>query len=171
MDRFALVALAGELATELGVVPWRPGNAEWATEVCQQAWLAQRGGIGAGEHERGLAAVLGFIERHGSSRFADWDNQGERVTNCAGFRRRDGEDRVDYLFHAEGWKDACDGFGPKDVAKACAEAGLLDAVEESGKLRFQKNVKVPGRGTERFYLITGRGLEAYRQRQAELTEG
>jgi hypothetical protein len=53
------------------------------------------------------------------------------------------------------------------VARACAEAGLLEAVTESGKVRFQKNVKVPGRGTERFYLITGRGLEAFRQRQAE----
>jgi len=41
-------------------------------------------------------------------------------------------------------------------------------VLEAGKLRFQKNMKVPGRGTERFYLTTGRGLEAYRNRQAEL---
>jgi hypothetical protein len=30
-------------------------------------------------------------------------------------------------------------------------------------------VKVPGRGTERFYIITGRGLDAFRQRQAELS--
>ncbi len=147
------------------------GNAEWASEVCLRAWLVQRGGIGAGEHERGLAAVLGFIERHGSSRFADWDNRGERVANCAGFRRRDGQDRMDYLFHAEGWKDACEGFGPKDVARACAEAGLLEGVMESGKMRFQKNVKVPGRGTERFYILTGRGLDAFRHRQAELVEG
>jgi putative DNA primase/helicase len=167
VDRFALVALAGELAAEWGIVPWHGGHAQWAAEACLQAWLAQRGGIGAGEHERGLAAVLGFIERHGSSRFADWDNQGERVANCAGFRRGDGQDRMDYLFHAQGFQDACNGFTAKDVARACAEAGLLDVVVESGKVRFQKNVKVPGRGTERFYLIKGRGLEAYRQRQAE----
>jgi putative DNA primase/helicase len=168
VDRFALVALAGELALKWGVVPWTLGNAGWAAELCLQAWLVQRGGIGAGEHERGIAAVLGFIERHGSSRFADWEILGERVTNCAGSRRRDGQDRLDYLFHAEGWKDACEGFNPKDVARACAEVGLLDAVMESGKLRFQKNVKVPGRGTERFYIITGRGLEAFRTRQAEV---
>ena len=87
--------------------------------------------------------------------------------NCAGFRRRDSQDRTDYLFHAEGWKDACDGLSPKDVARACAEAGLLEEVLESGKVRFQKNVKVPGRGTERFYFITGRGLELFRVRQAE----
>jgi uncharacterized protein (DUF927 family) len=171
VDRFAVVALAGELASEWGVVPWRPGNAEWAAEVCLRAWLVQRGGTRAGEHERGLAAVLGFIARNGSSRFADWDNQRERVSNGAGFRRRDGKDRMDYLFHTEGWKDACEGFGPREVAKACADAGLLEAVTESGVLRFQKNVKVPGRGTERFYIVTGRGLDAFRQRQAETAEG
>ena len=104
VDRFALAALAGALAAEWGIVPWRPGNAEWAAEVCLQAWLDQRGGIGAGKQERGLAAVLGFIERHGSSRFAKWDNQEERVANCAGFRWRDGEGRMDYLFHSEGWR-------------------------------------------------------------------
>ena len=118
-----------------------------------------------------LPAVLGFIERHGSARFADWANPGERVGNCAGFWRQDGQGRLDFLFHTEGWKDACDGLPPKEVARACAEAGLLDAVAEAGKLRFQNNVKVPGRGTERFYFITGRGLEAYRQRQAEPVEG
>jgi hypothetical protein len=75
---------------------------------------------------------------------------------------------MDYLFNAEGWKDACEGFNPKDLARACSEMGLLDSVIESGKLRFQKNVKVPGRGTERFYIITGRGLEAFRARQAEV---
>ena len=171
VDRFALVALAGEMAAEWGVVPWRSGNAEWAAEVCLQAWLFQRGGIGSGEHERGVAAVLEFIERHATSRFADWEDQGVRVSNSAGFRRRDGQDRRDYLFHAAGWKDACEGFTPRDVAKACAEAGLLEAVLESGRLRFQKNVKVPGRGTERFYIITGRGLDAFRHHQGEIAEG
>lgn len=161
LDRFALAALAGELAIEWGILPCPAGQADWAAKTCLEAWLAQRGGVGAGEHERGIAAVLGFIERHGSARFGDWNRPGERVLNSAGYRRMDGQDRLDYLFHAEGWKDACEGFNPREVARGCAEAGLLESVLESGKLRFQKNVKVPGRGTERFYIITGSGLEAH----------
>lgn len=168
LDRFALVALAGELAIEWGILPCPAGQADWAAKTCLDAWLVQRGGVGAGEHERGIAAVLGFIERNGSARFGDWDRPSERVVNSAGFRRRDGQDRLDYFFNAEGWKDACEGFNPKVVARGCADAGLLDAVLESGKLRFQKNVKVPGQGTERFYIVTGRGLEAYRARLAAL---
>lgn len=167
LDRFALVALAGELAIQWGILPIPAGSADRAADVCLKAWIAQRGGVGAGEHERGIAAVVGFIERHGSARFAGWEIPGERVVNSAGFRRRDGQDRMDYLFHPEGWKDACEGFNPRDVARGCADAGLLEAVLESGKLRFQRNVKVPGRGTERFYIVTGQGLEAYRARLAE----
>jgi len=170
IDRFALVAVAGELAAEWGIVPWTAGASEWAAEVCMQAWLVQRGGVGAGEHQRGIAAVLSFVSRHGTSRFSAWERPEERVINCAGYRRQDGQDRLDYLFNAEGWKDACEGSNPKDAARACAQAGILAAVTESGKLRFQKNVKVPGRGTERFYIITGAGLEAFMARQAEVEE-
>ncbi len=171
VDRFALAAVAGELAAAWGILPWRVGNGEWAAATCLRDWLAHRGGLGSGERERGLAAVLGFIERHGLSRFAEWDGMGERVANCAGYRHRDGHDRQDYLFHAEGWKEACQGFCPKEVARACADAGLLEPVLESGRLRFQKNIKVPGRGTERFYVLTGRGLERFRDRQAEAVDG
>ena len=167
IDRFALVALAGELAAEWGIAPWPTGNASWAVSTCLTAWIVHRGGVGSGEFERGIAAVLGFLERHGAARFSDWEHAGERIVNRAGFRRRDGQDRIDYLFHAEGWKDACEGFNPRDVARACAERGLLEVVQESGRSRYQKNVKVPGQGTERFYIITGRGLDAFRAQQEE----
>lgn len=167
LDRFALVAMAGELAVEWGIAPWSPGNSSWAASTCLTAWILHRGGIGAGEFERGIAAVLGFLERHGAARFSDWEHGTERILNRAGYRRRDGQDRVDYLFHAEGWKDACEGFNPRDVARACAERGLLEVVQESGRTRYQKNVKVPGQGTERFYIVTGRGLEAFRAHQEE----
>ncbi|HLO68039.1 MAG TPA: DUF927 domain-containing protein [Holophaga sp.] len=171
VDRFALAAVAGELATRWGLLPWRVGNGDWAAATCLRDWLAHRGGLGSGERERGLAAVLGFIERHGLSRFAEWNGKGERVANCAGYRQCDCHGRMDYLFHAEGWKEACRGFCPKEVARACADAGLLEPVLESGRLRLQKNIRVPGRGTERFHVLTGRGLERFRDRQAEAVEG
>lgn len=149
-----------------GLLPWRPETSGWAAAICLGDWLSHRGGLGSGERERGLAAILGFIERHGMSRFAELDT-GDRVAQCAGFRRKDAEGRMDDLFHAEGWKEACAGFCPVEVARGCAQAGILEVVTESGKQRFQKNVRVKGQGTGRFHLITGAGLEAYRERQAE----
>jgi hypothetical protein len=65
-------------------------------------------------------------------------------------------------------------YGPysngQQSSHSCNASQGLPGLIASGKLRFQKNVKVPGRGTERFYIITGQGLDAYRQRQAELAE-
>ncbi len=43
INRFALVAAAGELATRLGVTGWPEGEAIRAVRVCLKAWLAERG--------------------------------------------------------------------------------------------------------------------------------
>lgn len=166
VDRFALVAIAGGLAQAWGIVPWSEGNADRAALACMKSWITSRGGLASGEYQRAIAAILGFIQRHGTSRFVDWDNAHQRVIECAGYRKSDGADRMDYLFNAEGWKDACDGLNHRDVSKVCAEAGLLEVVKESGRVRLQKNVKVPGRGTERFYIVSGAGLEAFMTKQA-----
>ncbi|MDB5849331.1 MAG: hypothetical protein JWP29_3083, partial [Rhodoferax sp.] len=47
--RFALVGVAGELATEAGLTGWPKGESEQAARACFDAWLAARGGAGNGE--------------------------------------------------------------------------------------------------------------------------
>lgn len=164
LDRFALVAVAGELAQAWGILPWAAGNAEWAAETCFTDWLSQRGGIGAGEHERGIRAILDFIDRHGTSRFTPWGDQDQRIINAAGFRRPQME-KVDFLFTSAGWKDACEGFNPRDVARALHEAGILEPSTEAGSIRFARKERIPGGNTGRFFVITGKGIEAYRDRE------
>jgi uncharacterized protein (DUF927 family) len=66
--RFALIGLAGDLATVRGLTGWREDEALQAARRCYQDWL-QSFGAGDKERERLLAQVRGFIERHGSSRF------------------------------------------------------------------------------------------------------
>ena len=44
--RFALVAVAGELATEFGILPWDKGDATKAADICFAAWLDERGHLG-----------------------------------------------------------------------------------------------------------------------------
>ena len=44
--RFALIATAGELARDYGVLPWPEGEALRAAGACLSAWLEQRGGSG-----------------------------------------------------------------------------------------------------------------------------
>ena len=69
--RFGVVAAAGELATEWNILPWETGEATNAAMTCFQAWLAERGGIGAGEDHVAIRQVRQFFEAHGTSRFTE----------------------------------------------------------------------------------------------------
>ena len=129
--RLAVLALAGELATAYGITDWPEGEAIKAARVGFGAWLAQRGNVtGNAEHEQVLQAVMGFIDRHGDSRFSDAsgpydDKQQAMVRDRAGWWEGTG-DGVQYLFTSEGLRDALKGF---DFARA------LNALEQAGVLK------------------------------------
>jgi len=89
--RFALVAAAGELATEAGLTGWPQGESERAARACFNAWLAARGGSGNGEVTAMLRQVRGFLEAHGEGRFSMWhrgaDDHAPKTLARAGVRR------------------------------------------------------------------------------------
>ncbi|TXJ04641.1 MAG: DUF927 domain-containing protein [Alicycliphilus sp.] len=89
--RFALVAVAGELATEAGLTGWSPDEPEAAARACFNAWLAARGGAGNGEVFAMLRQVRRFLETHGEGRFAMWhrgaDDHAPKTLQRAGVRR------------------------------------------------------------------------------------
>lgn len=89
--RFALVAVAGELATEAGLTGWDASESEWAARTCFDAWLAARGGAGNGEVRNMLRQVRRFLEAHGEGRFTWWhraaDDHNAKTLQRAGFRR------------------------------------------------------------------------------------
>lgn len=143
--RFALLALAGELATEFGVTGWPEGAAIEAAVIGLQAWRSTRG-RGNDERRQILEQVAAFIERHGDSRFSDADatNDTMRINRAGWWRDADGG-RV-YLFNAEGMREAVKGF---DIKRA------LDTLQEVGAL--------PGTGGERSKAqrIDGRLVRLY----------
>jgi putative DNA primase/helicase len=59
---FGVIALAGELATKLGVTGWASGEAERAVTVCFKAWLSKRGRGRALEDELIKAQIRRFVQ-------------------------------------------------------------------------------------------------------------
>ena len=113
--RFALAAAAGQLATDIHVLPWPEGEAARAAAICFRAWLEQRGGVGAAETEAGLSQVRAFIESHGMSRFSpigtDQPEADAKTINRAGFRRKDLGERWEYLVLPQAWAtEVCKGL-------------------------------------------------------------
>jgi putative DNA primase/helicase len=90
-SRFALVAVAGELATKAGITGWAVGEAERAVRKCFASWLGARGHMDNGEDAAMLHQVRRFLELNGEGRFAWWhramDDHTPKTLNRAGFRR------------------------------------------------------------------------------------
>jgi uncharacterized protein (DUF927 family) len=158
-DRFALVAVAGELATKYGLTGWDVGEAESAAQACFSAWIDSRGGAGNQEVSAILSQVRSFFELHGESRFTPISRTDERTTfNRAGF-----SDEIEcagdgmatrYYCLSEAYKnEICKGFDPQSVSKVLKDAGWLQ-IGTDGKSARQK--QLPSMGNVRCYFITPR---------------
>lgn len=89
--RFALVAAAGELATEAGLTGWPAGHAAWAVGRCFAAWLGARGHLDNGEEAAMLRQVCAWIEKNGDA-LLTWthramDDHKAATALRAGFKR------------------------------------------------------------------------------------
>ncbi len=146
--RFALIGLAGELATQYGVTGWPVGDAVKAAAHAFKLWQAGRG---KGNDERRQIAdkVRGFIERHGDARFSNADYTGDTqpVRDRAGWWRSNGDGR-EYLFTADGMREALKGFDFKRALDVLQELGALPAPGSDGK-------------RARFYRVGGMGAKLY----------
>jgi len=135
--RFGLIAAAGEIATRFELTGWPEGEAARAAVKCFQAWLAKRGTIGDHDLEAGIRQVIAYLERHGSSRFEDWDYEGTTAPNRVGFRKGitgDGGRHCEYYVLPQAWKDElCRGYDAKAIAKAMVERYRLSPKIISGE--------------------------------------
>ena len=153
LDRFGLVAAAGELAIQFGIVPWRTGAAIEAAKACFDAWFADRGGAGAGEDMAALSQVRLFIEKHGDARFEKVGaTDAIPIRDRAGWRRNDGDDR-EWLIPSEIWRtEVCAGLNPTAVAKALAERGILRPDSDGSYSRPERLQR--GQKPTRVYVVT-----------------
>jgi putative DNA primase/helicase len=149
---FALIGLAGELATEYGITGWHEGDAISAAMEAFSQWQEFRG-LGQTEDRQILKSISDFIARNGDSRFSQLDGLDIPVRDRAGYWRDDSKGRV-YLFHSSGLQDAAPGF---DIRR------ILDAVDSAGWIierdpgRRSKKVKVAGTATNLFWILPSEG--------------
>ncbi|MDN3521518.1 DUF927 domain-containing protein [Halomonas ramblicola] len=159
-DKFALVVTAGLLASQWGIVDWDPEEITTACTVMFREWLSERGTSGDDEPRRALEQVRAFLERHGESRFTPLDGAARTVPtrDRAGYVGDHRGYRC-YLFTADGWKEACQGFGPVRVARWLAEGGFLLTEGKGG--RFTCQVRgIPGHsGPRKLYAVPAAILE------------
>jgi uncharacterized protein (DUF927 family) len=162
--RFALLAEAGKLAVEFGVLPWAPKDVDWAVKEVFFAWTTARAGGETGSAE--TAAVIGrlreLIVRHGASRFQRLGQHGdltgnghteihERVVDRAGYVREHSGVRQ-YLIFPEVWKrEVLCGVDPGEVHRALL---AKEVIEGDGEGKASILVKIDGK-PQRLYAVAG----------------
>jgi putative DNA primase/helicase len=157
-ERLGLVMAAGELATALGVVPWRKGAAREAAAWALGQWIAGRGGTEPAEVRQAIETVRLLIQQHGQSRFEplDYDDYREvrPVSNRLGWRTGSGPD-AQWLIPGEVWRsEVCAGLDFKFVAKVLGERGMLERAGDG----WQPVRRIGGRST-RVYVVHGNIFE------------
>ncbi len=153
--RFALVAVAGELATKAGLTGWQEEEASNGVKACFDNWLEGFGGTGNKESSNIIAHVKGFIEAHGASRFESVNSEGsERIINRVGFIRYK-DDQMEHLIMPEAFKrELCSGYDVKTVTRVLIDAGIL-LTDNNGK--HQQNVRING-SQSRVYVLSNAKL-------------
>lgn len=158
--RFALVAVAGELATKFELTGWTSGESEQAAAVCFASWLEGFGGIGNREERAVLSQVGAFFEAHGASRFEDISATAEqRIVNRAGFFRDSLGGGREFLVLPEAFKnEVCRGLDAKAAEKLLLAKGWI---QPGGDGRPTQKPRLPGLGTAtRVYVFTSKLWEA-----------
>lgn len=159
-DRFALIAAGGELAAELGIVPWPPGTAAAAAARCFADWRRGRGGDGPAEIAAGLAQVRRFLEVHGEGRFrligedvdAPRPEGAERIFS-AGFRRIVAGE-THYFILPETWKaEVATGFDAGALAAEMVRRNFVRPDPGDGKPACRCSLPGRAKGARAYHVL------------------
>jgi len=153
-ERFALVAMAGELAITFGILPIPAGAARDAMLELFNVWQAGRG-QGPSEDRQILRAVADFIARHGDTRFSSADDPQGEARDRAGYWEDSPSGRL-YLFNRPGLQDAAKGY---DLGRVVLALETVGAIAKRGTGKHQAQKRLPDGSRPWLYFIDPDKLE------------
>ena len=141
INRFALVAYAGEYATANELTGWQKDEACYACAQCLKDWLTARGGVGNQEDKEILDQVKYFFEQHSESRFYNlMAGSDQKIINMAGYKDKVNEKWEYYVLPSVFKNDVCSGLNLNLAKEALTKKGWLKS-EESKSKRIGDEVK------------------------------
>ena len=144
LRRFALVAVAGELATLAGITGWQQGRAFEAIGQCFNNWLGSLGNGENMEETKILEHIKAFLESNGTSRFEDLtvirQAGGEvirpRIHNRVGYY--DPSEKIYLVSPTMFKKEMCIGMNEANVKKVLIKRGWIKEFIEGDKKLYVK---------------------------------
>ena len=164
--KFALISAAGELAIELGLVPWATNDVTEAIVKCFNNWIVRRGGDDASEIIEGMKQVASFFELH-IVRFAYISDEPatiQYVNNQLGFKIHDDGGSTEYYATTSGFEEMCRGYDKSTIARALIDRGYMTG--SKNKTSVSKQLK--GQKKQRFYYFSADNIHKLREFIAKL---
>lgn len=153
-ERFALVALAGELAIEYGILPLAAGCVQVAMLELFDTWRGGRG-EGPSEDRQILKSIADFISRHGDTRFSSAKAIHGEARDRAGYWEEHPAGRL-FLFSRTGLEEAAKSYDLNRVILALDSVGAI-AKRDTGRDQATKRL---GDGSKlKLYVIDPAKLE------------
>ncbi|BBP44548.1 DUF927 domain-containing protein [Thiosulfativibrio zosterae] len=135
LNRFAIVAAGGELASHFDITGWQFGEAYQAAKICFKSWLSNMGNVmHSQEHHQAIERIKGFIEQHGESRFTVIQASEQTplnsfsappVFNRVGYKKLEDSGMTYYFLPTVFKNEVCKGLSVKTVKTALRIAGFL----------------------------------------------
>ena len=148
--RFAVYAMAGELAIEAGILQWEQGTALDACKIMFDEWNAMRGG-NATEHGQILQNVHDYILKFGDTKFTDKGNPDDKPRlDRSGWFHHTPKGLV-YMFTSAALKEAGGNYDFKRVLDALDSAGWIAEYGQEG--RRSKVTDVGGSKKKLYWIL------------------
>ncbi len=154
-QRFAIIAAAGELATEYGITGWKKNEAIAGVNKCFQNWIQRRGGTQSQEAISAITKVKGFLTGQ-EHRFKPMKENGalpvdqltdpddsKIIRDQVGFIRRS-QGATEWLCYKESFRsEICKGVDAKTVKRSLEQLGAIT----------EKSIRLTNTNPRKFYII------------------
>lgn len=142
-NTFALIATAGELATQAEITGWKSGTAFSAIQAVFEQWLGSFDRVGNYEDMEILAQIKAFFEAHGNSRFECMTPDAEhldKVINRVGYWKIENGEKKYLVYPEQFKKELCKGLNPKRVGKLLIQRGWLDHLNNGKSTKLTRGI-------------------------------
>ncbi|WP_255219634.1 DUF927 domain-containing protein [Paraburkholderia ginsengisoli] len=154
--RFAVVAEALEIATDVALTGWDAGDGRTAVMSCFSAWLS-RFGAGNREDQQITEQAESWFGLHAAGRFIDCRDAAQpdwppRIQSCAGYLKLDASGALFWLVDRGVFaNEIAKGFDCSAAADVLAVAGMLTKGSDGKATSKHKTPDRPGGDARRFY--------------------
>ncbi|WP_180081237.1 DUF927 domain-containing protein [Acinetobacter sp. YH12201] len=152
-NAFALIAAAGEIATQAGITGWKSGTAFNAVKAVFNEWVNDFEYVGDYENREYILQVKAFFEANESSRFESITPDPEyieKIINRVGYWKIENGEKLFLVLPEQFKNEVCKSLDSRKVAKALLIQELLE--HDTGK--NTKTVRLPSRSKSiRVYAV------------------